>query len=145
MRKFGTQHLGQAEARSEEPRADAPEAPQEVSVPLSADELGTRHITPPAEAVRAEGVPMGGNWIGKPLYMFESLAEQITYGDSHFPFRSPYVSHPVSYGPGLCPRAERAMAQLRTLPINERYTQEDVEDIAQAVHKVAEAYLARAK
>jgi perosamine synthetase len=40
-----------------------------------------------AEAVRAEGVPMGGNWIGKPLYLFESLAEQVTYGNSHFPFR----------------------------------------------------------
>lgn len=109
------------------------------SFPILVDEavLG---VTPEAfgEAVQAEGVPMGGNWIGKPLYLYEALAEKITYGRSHFPFDSPYVSHPVHYGPGLCPQAERAMAQLRTLPINERYTNEDIEDMAQAVRKVAE-------
>ena len=96
-----------------------------------------------AEALKAEGIPGGGNWIGQPLYLFEALAEQITYGRSRFPFVSPYTSRPIHYGPGLCPQAEQAMAQLRTLPINERYTEEDIEDIARAVRKVAEAYAAR--
>ena len=50
----------------------------------------------------------------------------------------------MEYGPGLCPRAELAMAQLRTLPIHERFDEEDVEDMARAVRKVAEAYAARA-
>jgi perosamine synthetase len=95
------------------------------------------------KAVNAEGVPMGGNWLGKPLYLFEALQEQITYGKSHFPFNSPYVSHPVQYGPGLCPRAEQAMAQLRTIPIHERYTEVEIHAIAQAVRKVAEIYVAR--
>jgi dTDP-4-amino-4,6-dideoxygalactose transaminase len=97
-----------------------------------------------AEAVRAEGVPMGGNWIGKPLYLFESLSEQITYGSSHYPFASLYASRQVEYGPGLCPKAEAAMAQLRTLSIHERFSDRDVQDVARAIQKVAQAYAARA-
>ena len=92
-------------------------------------------VTPAAfgEAVTAEGIPVGGNWIGKPLYLFEGLRS-----------RSPWsitvpvalrAGHPVEYGPGLCPRAELAMAQLRTLPIDERFAEEDVEDMARAVRR----------
>jgi dTDP-4-amino-4,6-dideoxygalactose transaminase len=110
---------------------------------VDADVLG---VSPDdfAEAVRAEGVPMGGNWIGKPLYLFESLAEQITFGSSHYPFASSYAGRRVEYGPGLCPKAEGAMAQLRTMPINERYSEQDIEDMAEAVQKVAKALAARA-
>ena len=102
-------------------------------------------VTPEAfgEAVTAEGVGVGGNWIGKPLYLFEALQEQITYGQSHFPFRSPYAGQVVEYGPGLCPKAEKSLAQLRTFGINEHFSEQDIEDIAQAVRKVAEAYAAR--
>ena len=84
---------------------------------------------------------MGANWLGKPLYLFEALQEQVTYGNSHFPFDSPYVSHPVHYGPGLCPNAEQAMAKLRTIPIHERYTSTEIDDIARAIRKVAEVYI----
>lgn len=102
-------------------------------------------VTPAAfaEAVAREGVPMGGSWPGKPLYMFEALREQITFGNSHFPFGSHYVSHPVAYGPGLCPSAELVETQLRVLTINERYDEADIEDIARAVRKVAEVFAAR--
>lgn len=96
-----------------------------------------------ARAVVAEGVPMGGNWLGKPLYLFEALQEQITYGRSHFPFNSPYASHPVDYRPGLCPNAEQAMARLRTIPIHEHFGDEEIEDLARAVRKVAEVFALR--
>ena len=112
--------------------------------PILVDET-TLGVTSEAfgEAVKAEGAPVGGNWIGKPLYLFEALTEGITYGRSHFPFDSAYTTHSVRYEPGLCPRAERVFAQLRTISINERYVEEDVEDIALAVRKVAEAYASR--
>lgn len=93
-----------------------------------------------AEAVRAEGVPMGGAWIGKPLYLFEALAEQITYGSSHCPFDCPHHGKKVEYKEGLCPNAELAMKQLRTIGLNERWSEEDVRDVAKAVRKVAEYY-----
>ena len=57
MKELGTQHLGKKETRSEESRASAPEASQQVPTPLSAGELGTRHIAPRLEAMQAEGVP----------------------------------------------------------------------------------------
>lgn len=95
------------------------------------------------EALAAEGIPVEGNWIGKPLYLFTALAKQITYGRSRFPFNSPYVSRSVTYEPGLCPNAERAMSQLCTIYLHEQYAEEDVADIARAIRKVAEAYAAR--
>lgn len=95
------------------------------------------------KAVAAEGIPMRGNWIGQPLYLFEALSQQITYGKSHFPFNSPYASRSISYASGLCPIAEKAMTQLRTIFVHEYYTEEDVNDVAKAIRKVAEIYLSR--
>lgn len=106
---------------------------------------GRLGVSPEAfgRAIAAEGVPVEGNWLGKPLYLFTALEKRITYGRSRFPFDSPYVSRSITYGQGLCPKAERAMAQLRTIHIHEGYEEEDVEDIAGAVRKVAEIYAAR--
>jgi outer membrane protein assembly factor BamB/tRNA A-37 threonylcarbamoyl transferase component Bud32 len=57
MNKLGTQHLEQAGVRSQETSEHELEAPEESPVPVSADELGTRHIAPPAGAMRAESFP----------------------------------------------------------------------------------------
>jgi len=114
------------------------------SFPILVDE-NILSVTPAAfaEALSAEGVPLGGSWPGKPLYLFEALQEQITYGKSHFPFDSSYAGRPTRYEPGLCPQAEQVQAMLRTIPINERYDEKDIDDIGRAVHKVAEAMAAR--
>jgi dTDP-4-amino-4,6-dideoxygalactose transaminase len=95
-----------------------------------------------SEAVQAEGIPLGGAWIGKPLYMFEALAELRAFGSSDYPF-SIGRDKPVEYHEGLCPNAEAAMKQLRTLVLNERFTEEDVQDCATAIRKVAETFTAR--
>jgi dTDP-4-amino-4,6-dideoxygalactose transaminase len=107
----------------------------EQALGISPEEFG--------RAVAAEGVPVGGAWIGKPLYMFEALAEQITYGSSHCPFDCPRASGQVRYYEGMCPTAELALKQLRTLPLNENYSEDDVRDIAEAVRRVAHYYAAR--
>ena len=57
MDKFGTQHLEQAELRSEEGPEREPKALAESAAPSSAGELGTRHITPPAQAMQPESAP----------------------------------------------------------------------------------------
>jgi perosamine synthetase len=90
-------------------------------------------------ALNAEGVPA---WIwlaGQPLYMFEALREQRTFGGSHHPFDCPCASRRIEYGPGLCPNAEQTLGELVVLSVNEFYTEEDVGDVAAAIHKVAEA------
>ncbi|MGC9317355.1 MAG: DegT/DnrJ/EryC1/StrS family aminotransferase [Armatimonadota bacterium] len=96
-----------------------------------------------AEAVQVEGVPLGGNWIGKPLYMFEALAERIAYGTSDYPWDIGR-EEPVEYHEGLCPNAELAMSQLCVLAFNERWSDRDIADCAEAIRKVAEVYAARA-
>ena len=91
-----------------------------------------------ASAVSAEGVGCG-TWLGKPLYFFEVFSEGRTFGTSHYPFDSPYASRRVEYRPGLCPNAERVLEELTVLTVHEFYSEQDVDDMAAAVRKVAEA------
>jgi len=93
-----------------------------------------------AEAVSAEGIPMGGPWPGQPLYMFESMTEKITFGSSHCPFDHYAADRKIEYGEGLCPVAELAERQLKQVSIVESYDERDIEDIAAAVRKVAHAH-----
>jgi perosamine synthetase len=90
-----------------------------------------------ASAVSAEGVGCG-TWLGKPLYYFEVFSEGRTFGKSHYPFDSPYASRKVEYVPGLCPNAEQVMQELTVLTVHEFYTEQDVDDMAAAIRKVAE-------
>jgi perosamine synthetase len=93
-----------------------------------------------AELLQAEGIPAGGAWIGKPLYLFEALAQQITYGASHCPFTCPWRGEEaVVYREGMCPNAETALRQLVTIPLHEGWSEREVEDTAAALHKVVEA------
>jgi perosamine synthetase len=90
-------------------------------------------------ALQAEGVG-ASTWIGKPLYMFRSLTEKITYGASHYPFQD---RPDVAYGEGLCPRAEEACRQLAVIWFNEEWSEADIRDAARAIRKVAEGLRAR--
>jgi dTDP-4-amino-4,6-dideoxygalactose transaminase len=92
-----------------------------------------------ADIVRAEGIPISPGYV-KPMYLVPALAEGKTYGDSHFPFDSPYTTRSYKeYKPGLCPVAERMSEEMFTLAINENYTEQDVKDISEALHKVVAA------
>ena len=88
------------------------------------------------EALNAEGVPCWG-WLGKPLYLFEALLEQRTFGTSHHPFDSPCASRKVEYRPGLCPNAEQTLREALALGVHEFYTEADIADMAAAIRKVA--------
>ncbi|HEY3079833.1 MAG TPA: DegT/DnrJ/EryC1/StrS family aminotransferase [Chloroflexota bacterium] len=92
-----------------------------------------------AGALTAEGVPAGGGYIGKPIFLCaEALCGHETFGRSGFPFRSPYVEREVVYDETLCPRAQDALDHMITLSINERYTEQDIDDMAGAIAKVAD-------
>jgi len=87
-------------------------------------------------ALGAEGVA-AWVWLGKPLYLFEALLAQRTFGHSHHPFDSPAASRRVTYGPGLCPNAERFLEEVVAVSINEFYSEDDTRDMARAIRKVA--------
>lgn len=89
-----------------------------------------------SKALGAEGIKTNV-WIGKPLYLYDALAKQITFGSSHWPFQGAGNDHPAP-SPGLCPNAEKAMSQLcNILRIHEQTTDEELADVVRAVKKVA--------
>ena len=69
----------------------------------------------------------------------ECCASKKTYGDSGFPFDSPYASRKLSYDAAMCPRTVEALKSLVVLPINENYSEDDLRDIAVAVARAAKA------
>lgn len=91
-----------------------------------------------AKALGAEGVPAAPGYTGKPIYeCMSALAERRTFGSSGYPF-SGRDGHPaVTYRPGLCPAAEEALRRQITVWPNEAFSEEDIDDLAAAVEKVA--------
>ncbi|NOY82921.1 MAG: DegT/DnrJ/EryC1/StrS family aminotransferase [Kiritimatiellaeota bacterium] len=91
-----------------------------------------------AVALSAEGVSAGAGYIGKPIFRCaECCASKVTYGESHFPFESRYIEHDVQYDDGTCPEAQQALDRMVTIPFHENYDENDIDDIAAAVHKTA--------
>ena len=86
------------------------------------------------EALKAEGVSCWPRYIVDPLYRSPIFAERRTYGSSGYPF-SEWPGQ--DFSPGLCPHAEAALSQVVAMQWNENFTQSQVEQIAQAIAKVA--------
>ncbi len=93
-----------------------------------------------ARALSAEGVPCSAGYIGLPIFMcMEALANKVTFGTSGHPLDGCHGGRILDYGPGMCPRTEAILKQLVTIGLHEQMRSEDMEDIAGAVRKVAEA------
>ncbi|SKC72806.1 DegT/DnrJ/EryC1/StrS family aminotransferase [Krasilnikoviella flava] len=90
-----------------------------------------------ARALAAEGIPASGGYIQRPLYLTPVFTERLTYGSSGYPLSSPPADAVPVYAPGLCPTTEELIAaRLLVIAWNERYTSDDVADIAAALQKV---------
>lgn len=68
----------------------------------------------------------------------EGIGVNVHYIPVHL---HPFYRERFATGPGLCPVAEAAYAQLITLPMFPRMNDSDVEDVIAAMHKVIEAYV----
>jgi dTDP-4-amino-4,6-dideoxygalactose transaminase len=91
-----------------------------------------------AAALRAEGIPAGAGYIGKPIFLCqEALRTQRIYGDSRFPFDHPNARPGIEYREGLCPVTEDVLNHLVTTSVTEFMTEEDIHDIGRAIRKVA--------
>lgn len=111
--------------------------------PINVDPEVAGNVSELAAALNAEGIGGSAGYV-TPMYLNPVLTEGRTYGTSHFPFDSPYTSRRFQdYTLNLCPVAESMKQRAITLAINERYTQRDVDDIAQAVNKVFAAFAKR--
>jgi 8-amino-3,8-dideoxy-alpha-D-manno-octulosonate transaminase len=94
-----------------------------------------------AAALRAEGIPAGRVYGGRPVYMNPAILAQRTPWKNGAPFHS--AEHPTErrYYPGLCPRSEDLLGRSMTIALGARMAAGDVDDVVTAVRKVAGALL----
>ncbi len=94
-------------------------------------------------AIQAEGLPFSTGYAGGiPICMYPFLKERRAYGSSHFPWEPPY-GRGVEYREEDYPDTYWAQANTFITSWNEGYTEEDVEDIARGLEKVAAYYRAK--
>jgi dTDP-4-amino-4,6-dideoxygalactose transaminase len=89
-----------------------------------------------AEALRAEGIACGYQYIGKPIFLYEAVRRKQIYGTSDFPFSLQDPAHAVRYEAGECPNCETALDEMLTVPLHECFGEDDLRDIAAAFEKV---------
>jgi 8-amino-3,8-dideoxy-alpha-D-manno-octulosonate transaminase len=102
---------------------------------LPTADLAARFVS----ALVAEGIPSATLYGGQTVYANPAYASQLTV----VPSRSPWARHPVpvTYEPGMCPRAEELAPRAAAVAIGPGYTAADVADVAEAVAKVTSALL----
>jgi len=87
--------------------------------------------------LKEKGIASAPRYIQKPAFMCEVFQKQRTFGDSRFPFT---LARPeaVDYTAARFPGTYAALEGVLVLPWNERYTEEHVEYIADAIHEAYE-------
>lgn len=95
-----------------------------------------------SKALSAEGIPASVGYIGKPIYMSPVFQEAQTYGDGGCPFKCPHAN-PRQYKMDDCPNTVRILENIITLPCNEFFTEQDIQDFGSAINKVAAHFRGR--
>ena len=92
-----------------------------------------------ARGMKERGIFCAPRYIQKPAFMCQVLRDQVTFGNSGFPFRGPHRNGlpPVEYREEEYPGTIEALARVCVVPWNEFYTEEDLNYIADAVINVA--------
>jgi perosamine synthetase len=83
-------------------------------------------------ALEAEGVPNQARQItgGRPVYLYDLFQKHSAFPGTHYPFDRFYAK-------GICPVAEDAFDRWITMNVYENYTDQNIEEIALAIGKVA--------
>lgn len=83
-------------------------------------------------ALEAEGVPNQAHQItgGRPVYLYDLFQRQSAFPGTRYPFDRAYPK-------GICPVAEDAFNHWITMNVYESYSEENIEEIALAISKVA--------
>ncbi|MFB3825586.1 MAG: DegT/DnrJ/EryC1/StrS family aminotransferase [Bryobacteraceae bacterium] len=96
-----------------------------------------------SEALAAEGVPNDAHMItgGRPVYLYDLFQRRSAFPGSEYPFS---LTGQV-YRRGDCPVAEAAFERWITMNVYEHYTETDIEEIGEAVEKVAAWFASRGR
>jgi 8-amino-3,8-dideoxy-alpha-D-manno-octulosonate transaminase len=94
-----------------------------------------------ADALRAEGIPAGRVYGGRPVYSNPAVLNQSTAWSKGCPFNC--AEHPTDrrYSMGMCPQSEDLLSRSLSIGIGPRMTEEDADDVVRAVRKVADHLL----
>lgn len=89
--------------------------------------------------LKEHGIFSAPRYIQKPAFMCQVIRDQQTFGKSGFPFKGPHRQGlpPIEYKKEDYPGTFEALAKVCVLPWNEKYTEDDVEYIADSIKKVA--------
>lgn len=94
-------------------------------------------------ALTAENIVADQVYDGLPAYLaWPQLGNQRTVTPEGCPFTCPLYGGHVTYGPGLCPRAEDLFPRSVRLPISPLFSEEECAGIAAGINKVAAHLLA---
>jgi len=88
-----------------------------------------------ADALKAEGIQSWAGYTKVPIYHYDVLTVPRTFGNSGWPI-SGVTGKKYTYGPGLCPNAEKVLTEMIVLPWSERYTDQHLQDLAAGLGKV---------
>jgi dTDP-4-amino-4,6-dideoxygalactose transaminase len=94
-----------------------------------------------AEALRAEGIPIAEGYV-PPIYLQPLYQQRKLYGGSGSPWTDPAYKGSVSYERGICPVTERMHDEelIYTGAVHGQLSPEDIDDFAEAFHKVIGHY-----
>ncbi len=93
-----------------------------------------------AAALTAEGVPAQQGYIPMCIYEYNLFKNKQGYKGTNSPFDSKYYGKEISYTKGMCPTAEAVLETAVKFAINEFYSEKDIDDIINAIKKVAAYY-----
>jgi perosamine synthetase len=94
-----------------------------------------------ARAISAEGVKMLPSYLPQPLYLYDFLLNQKTYGNTHCPFDCENYKTNMDYRNVSCPNAVEACKRGMFMLWNEKMTEENANDIGNAIRKVLQYYM----
>ncbi|MBA4542189.1 DegT/DnrJ/EryC1/StrS family aminotransferase [Thermoactinomyces daqus] len=89
-----------------------------------------------SRALAAEGIPNQPGYIPEVIYLQPLFQKRQAYLNSHFPFDLSDVAYPR----GLCPTAEQILQTSIRVGISEFFSEQDIEEMIEAVGKVASWY-----
>jgi perosamine synthetase len=99
-----------------------------------------------SKALEAEGIPNKPNMItgGMPEYAYDIFKNRSAFPNSLHPFVNSEFGTNISYENVHCPVAEKAFKEVITMNLNEFFTDKDIEEIGNAIEKVAMYYKGKA-
>lgn len=93
-----------------------------------------------SKALAAEGIPSQAGYIPTCIYEYDIFTKKSVYSGSDCPFGCKLYGKDITYGKGLCPKAEDILNTAVRISVSEFYSEIDIAEIIEAIRKVSGYY-----